>query len=302
MIASLSIFERLKVALQYRRNQEMIVTPRDEEILKAVWYYRYITARDLNNLFFAKTSITHMREILANLSGGADLQTNTYLCRFPLPALNGTREKVYVLGAKGRRVLTQMGLPATWYFRPHKLKFLSTGYVTHNLILTRTLIAAYCWASAHPDFSLVGKHICYEPPGKVIPDGYLLFEEQTSNGVYEQPVMIELDRGMEQKIQFRAHVRGRINYLQSGEYKKTFQTDVATIAYVTTGQTPEYRETRRKAMCLWMRELLRDMQLKQWDNVFKVASVEFKTLYDYSLFETEAWYKPDSSTAVRLFD
>ena len=166
---------------------------------KAVWYYRYITARDLTNLLFAKTSITHMREILATLSGGEDLQTNNYLCRFTLPSVSGTREKVYVLGAKGRRVLTQMGLPATWYFRPHKLKFLSYGYVLHNLILTRTMIAGGLWANEHPDFSLISKHICYELPGKVIPDGWLLFEERTDNAVYEQPVMIELDRGMEHK-------------------------------------------------------------------------------------------------------
>jgi hypothetical protein len=61
-----------------------------------------------------------------------------------------------------------------------KLKFLSYSYVLHNLILTRTLIAANCWASEHPDFALVGQLICYELPGKVIPDGWLLFEEQTN--------------------------------------------------------------------------------------------------------------------------
>jgi hypothetical protein len=198
--------------------------------------------------------------------------------------------------------LVEKGLPVSWYFRPHKLKFLSYGYVLHNLILTRTLIAANLWAGEHPDFALVGKHICYELPGKEIPDGWLLFEEQTPQGVYEQPVMIELDRGMEYKVKFRDHVRGRINYLQSGEYKKTFQTDLATIAYVTTGQTPEYRETRRKAMCLWIHELLKEMRLESWTNVFKVASVEFSALYDYSLFEAEVWHKPDSSSAVRLFD
>ena len=138
----------------------MILTSRDEEVLRAVWYYRYITARDLTNLLFAKTSITHMREILATLSSGEDLQTNNYLCRFTLPSVNGTREKVYVLGAKGRRVLTEMGLPPTWYFRPHKLKFLSYGYVLHNLILTRTMIAGGLWAHEHPDFSLISKYIC----------------------------------------------------------------------------------------------------------------------------------------------
>jgi hypothetical protein len=72
----------------------MILSARDEEILKAVWYYRYITARDLTNLLFAKTSITHMRELLANLCGGEDMQPHNYLCRFTLPSNNGTREKV----------------------------------------------------------------------------------------------------------------------------------------------------------------------------------------------------------------
>ena len=246
----------------------MILTPRHEDILKAVWYYRYITARDLNNLLFAKTSITHMREILANLSGGEDLQANNFLCRFTLPSVGGTREKVYVLGAKGRRVLNQMGLPATWYFRPHKLKFLSYGYVLHNLILTRALIAASVWANEHPDFTLVDKRISYELAGKVVPDGWLLFEERTNNAVYEHPVMIELDRGMEHKVKFRDHVGGRINYLQSGEYKRTFKTDVATIAYLTPGQPPEYRETRRKAICHYIKELLEDMRLKDWSSVF----------------------------------
>ena len=134
-----------------------------------------------------------------------------------------------------------------------------------------------------------------------MPDGWRLFEEKTDNAVYEQPVMIELDREMEHKVKFRDHVGGRINYLQSGEYKKTFKTDVATIAYITTGQPPEYRETRRKAICHYIKELLEDMRLKDWSSVFRVASVDFGTLYDYSLFESEIWYKPDSDTAVRLF-
>jgi hypothetical protein len=195
-----------------------------------------------------------------------------------------------------------MGLPATWYFRPHKLKFLSYGYVLHNLILTRTLVAADVWAREHPDFTFVDKRICYELPGKVIPDGWLLFEEQTPQGVYEQPVMFELDRGMENKDKFRAHVRGRINYIQSGEYKKTFKTDVATIAYATTGQHADYRLNRRKDMCKWIMELLKDMRMESWAGVFRVASIEFANLYDNDLFEGEAWYRPDSPKPLRLFD
>jgi hypothetical protein len=195
-----------------------------------------------------------------------------------------------------------MGLPATWYFRPHKLKFLSYSYVLHNLILTRTLIAAEAWAREHPTFSLTDKRIAYELTGKVIPDGWLMVEEHASDGIYEHPLLIELDRGMEFKAQFRNHVRGRINYIQSGEYKRTFKTDLATIVYVTTGQTEAYKISRRKAMCGWITELLKDMRLENWAGVFRVASIEFGSLYDNALFEGEVWYRPDSSTAVRLFE
>jgi hypothetical protein len=156
-----------------------LLTERDEAILKSVAYYRYMTARHLTNLHFAKTSITHMREILANLSGGKDLQTHTYLCRFTLPPLSGTREKVYVLGTRGKRVLQGLGIPASWYFRPYKLKFLSYSYVIHNLILTHAMIAADQWTKTHPEISLVDKRICYELSGKAIPDGWLHFEERT---------------------------------------------------------------------------------------------------------------------------
>jgi|SRR5688572_28295324 len=188
------------------------------------------------------------------------------------------------------------------YFRPNRLKFLSYGYVLHNLILTRSLIAAGLWAREHADFTLVDKRICYELPGIVIPDGWLLFEKQTPQGVYEQPIIFELDRGMENKDKFRVHVRGRINYIQSGEYKKTFKTDVATIAYATTGQTEAYKITRRKVMCTWIAELLKDMRMESWAGVFRVASVEFGSLYDNALFETDVWHRPDAETAVRLFE
>ena len=55
-------------------------------------------------------------------------------------------------------------------------------------------------------------------------------------------------------------------------------------------------------MCTWIRELLKEMRLEEWTGVFKVASVEFQTLYDHALFESEMWLRPDSETPVRLFE
>src|SRR5918996_521754 len=127
-----------------------VLSARDEDILRAVYYYRYVTARDMTYDQFAKTSLNHAREIMARLAGNTDLDSHNYLCRFTLPSPNRKpQENVFVLGAKGRRLLQQQGLAVPWYFRPHKLKFLSYSYVIHNLILTRTMIAAGAWAKDH---------------------------------------------------------------------------------------------------------------------------------------------------------
>ena len=107
---------------------------------------------------------------------------------------------------------------------------------------------------------------------------------------------------MEDKAKFRQHVLSRIQYLQSGDYQKTFNTNTARIAYATTGQLPEYRETRRKAMCSMIMQLLKERRMEPWAQVFKVTSLEFHALYDSSLFESEVWFRPDSETPVRLFE
>jgi hypothetical protein len=116
--------------------------------------------------------------------------------------------------------LQEQGTPVSWYFRPNRLKFLSYSYVIHNLILTRTMIAAAVWAKDHPTHFLTEKRICYELTGKVVPDPWLCFEDDTDEGVYQKPVLFEIDRGMENKDQFRAHVRGRINYIHPGSIKR----------------------------------------------------------------------------------
>jgi len=136
----------------------------------------------------------------------------------------------------------------------------------------------------------------------VIPDAWVWFEKKAADGIYDQAIIFEIDRGMEDKAKFRQHVLSRIQYLQSGEYQKTFNTNTASIAYATTGQLLEYRETRRKAMCSMIMQLLKERRLEQWAGVFKVTSLEFHTLYDNALFEKAVWYRPDSEETVRLFD
>jgi hypothetical protein len=76
----------------------LILTPRDEQMLKALYDYRYMTAEDMAYLQFSPHTVPYVRRLLARLSGYADFQTHTYLIRFPLPKVGlGRPENIFTL-------------------------------------------------------------------------------------------------------------------------------------------------------------------------------------------------------------
>lgn len=145
------------------RGKLLILTNRDEDILRAIYKYHYVTSQDITRLLFSKGSLTHVREILSALSGGEDHQERNYLYRFQLPnSSSGNREKVYTLGATGRDLLASLGLSVDWYFRPHKTRNLSHSHILHDLILTRLVVAAHAWCRKSPDYTIRESRLCYE--------------------------------------------------------------------------------------------------------------------------------------------
>jgi hypothetical protein len=292
-----------------KRKKPIILTKGIERLLRAVHFYHFASPKDLTWLFYSPKSITYVRGILCSLVAGQ------YLYRFQLPTTSiGSSEKIYTLGSKGRDFLAnEMGLPVDWWYRPYKVKHLSYSQVVHNLTLTRFLVAAHAWAAKQPDFKLVRTRICYElarEPAtveinkegkveklKVIPDAWIEFER---NDGKKFPILLEVDRGMEHGKKYMSHVRSRIEFIRSGAYKKMFQTDAVLIAYMTTGDLPEYRETRRKAMCRWTQEVLDELHMENWSNIFRFSSVQFDQLYTTPIFD-ELWYQPNSPTPVPLF-
>jgi hypothetical protein len=134
----------------------------------------------------------------------------------------------------------------------------------------------------------------------VIPDAWLLF----GKGSAKYAVLFELDRGMEFQQKFKEHVKGRLGLIRSGQYAKIFGVPGVIVSYVTTGQTPQYRNTRMKTMNAWTREVLAELNLKNWGEIFRFTAVEFDTLYDQaaSLFEAPIWLRPDTTEKIRLFD
>jgi hypothetical protein len=131
-----------------KRKKPIILTKGIERLLRAVHFYRFMSAKDLCRLLYSPRSLSYMREILANLTA------SNYLYRFELPHISrGNTEKIYTLASKGRDFMAnEMGLPVDWWYRPYKVKHLSYGQVQHNLLLTRWLVAAAAWC-ANPTFA-----------------------------------------------------------------------------------------------------------------------------------------------------
>jgi hypothetical protein len=302
-------------------SKPVILPQRSEEILRAVYFYRYVNALDMAHLLFSPGSLTHVRSILTDLAGGDDYQTNQYLYRFPLPhASSGNKERIFTLGSKGRDFLAnEVGLPVDWYFRPGKVKHLSYGQVIHNLILTRFLVSAHAWCTKQTDFTLAQTRICYElskMPNmvevtkegktetlKVIPDAWLKFE-RLKDGKHNTffPVLFEIDRGTEYQQKFKQHVRSRVEFIKRGGlYSNMFATEAVMIAYVTTGERPEYRDARRRAMCTWTQEVLTELHKENWASVFRFHSLCLDDIYNTALFDAPVWYRPDMQTPIPLF-
>jgi hypothetical protein len=298
----------------------LVISKRMEEIIRAVRFYRYMTAVDVTNLLYSPASLTHVRSILTALAGGDDGILNEYLYRFRLPSTGaGNREMVFTLGSRGRDFLaTELGLPVTWYFRPEKVKHLSYNHVAHSLFLTRFLVAAHMWSKQQSDFRLSKTRIEYQlakAPGSVviereggketvsvIPDAWLLFE-RLKDGKHANwfPILLEIDRGTEYRQKFKRHVQSRIEFIRSGGYKELFGMEWVTIAYVTTGERPDYRESRLRAMCEWTREVLEELQEEDWASVFLFSTLSLDEMYSPIIFQKPVWFKPNEPTPVPLF-
>ncbi|MGH8651191.1 MAG: hypothetical protein ACREUI_00425 [Burkholderiales bacterium] len=298
-----------------------ILTKATERILRAAHFYRFLTALDFATLLYSPSSLTYARALLSELAGGEDFKTNEYLYRFKLPNGTSNGSRIYTLGVKGRNYLvSELGLPADWYFRPHKLKYLSYCQADHNLSLARFQISAQAWAKKQPNYRIAHIRICYELAQtapiieittqgkterlKVIPDAWVCFQKlRDGSGEHERfmPVLLELDRGTEHQLRFKQHVRSKIAFIQTGAYRQLFHTNAVVIAYVTTGQTPDYQRTRRKAICRFTMEVLKELGKESWASIFRITSTSLEHIYETPFFDAPIWYRPDSDTPVPLF-
>ena len=84
------------------RSKPLMLSARDETILRTIYKYRYMTALDITKLLFSDGSHIYNRDNLTTLAGGEDLKDNSYLCRFSLASTKiGNRERIFTLRREG---------------------------------------------------------------------------------------------------------------------------------------------------------------------------------------------------------
>jgi hypothetical protein len=140
-------------------------------------------------------------------------------------------------------------------------------------------------------------------PAPVVPDGWLNFE-LLENGRHTSylPILLEIDHGSEYRLRFQQDVEDRVEFIRSEKYANFFGEDVVRIAYATTGNRPAFRQSRLSAMRRWTKEVLTDLKLEKWNNVFYFTTLVYEDLFDLKHFIEPVWQTAADDTKRHLLE
>jgi hypothetical protein len=278
----------------------LVLSPTDEAILRMLATAHYATAFDLAAWVASPGSLTSVRSRASFLAGGADHVPRQVLYRFPFPSSSGNPERIFTLGALGRAVVGELGS-----FRPSKQRVLSHAFLKHALLLTRVVSLAHAFVKRSPAVRLRQCRLSYEwprahPKLAPIPDAWLLFDAGGRNVA----IWLECDNSSEFQVKWKNFLRRRLIYIRSGDYAKAFGVPGVILAYVVTGPTAAAAHTRRQTLLGWGREVLAELKLETWAEIFRFTSLclderirdqggKTRRVYDRGLFEKPVWHRAD---------
>ena len=195
----------------------------------------------------------HLHKILDRLQG-------QYLLSFNLPTPRGKRPKIYTIARRGLTFLKTIGVDVNPRFRPNEIADLEKNlpYLKHTLAVNDVLIAAATLEKHYPSIALYDmRHerflkqepdkypiAIYDEEGKLlrteyytfVPDGFLDFHirDEEHEKTYRCCILLEVDRGTEERKQFKRKIRGLITFVKTGMYTKKYKSRKVTIAFATT--------------------------------------------------------------------
>jgi hypothetical protein len=165
-------------SLPHPQPTPLILTPKDEEILKYFAEYRFLTAQDIAHLIWVgkpptakasspASSLTFRRARLSALSGNQDITDEPLTYGYPLWRIGfptgrlGNQQRIWCLSATGAEIIKQLGHPMPWHVNPAKLVTLSRSTWLHDLSRNRFIVSLLAWAKSRPNLSIKSR-LSYE--------------------------------------------------------------------------------------------------------------------------------------------
>ncbi len=291
-------------------NAPATLTQREEQILQAVYRYRYLTLLQVTRLFFSVHSRNYAGACLKRLT------EEQWLTRFCLPSTQkGNHTFVYQLGKRGRKHLASLGFdltahPASTTPPP------SYQHLRHSLLVNDVLIAAtvlptlepqielhdlqteWLLKKSFPRFSATQIDGQNKPPAiTVIPDGWLTFRLLVGGQKVQVSTWVEIDCGTEEQKQFQRKVHGLYTIATSALLKEALGVKEVTFAIATSAG-----EKRHHQLLHWCEQELRRLHATQDADLFLFTLLPRESIDPVQLFLSPVWLLPFGQGAVPLVD
>lgn len=268
------------------------IKPSHETILKSLFAYYYLSAKQVCRLHYSPGSFTLVEKLLKELRENEYLQWDFV----PTKRRFGSSPAYYMLAKRGISYLRRLGFDVSLLPYPSEKKELKSLFIPHTMIVNDVLIAASLLSCVAPNVFLHEmRHellLKRTMKGTVIPDGWLDFrcgKEQTC-------FWLEVDRGTEDSKVFRKKVRELVRFAKT-EYQQVFHTPSITIVFATTTGTLRCQQMRR-----WVEQTLTELHEPAEADLFRFAVIPEGELNSAWLFFEPLWTVPFVDTPLSLLE
>lgn len=207
---------------------------------------------------YSDNSVKHLKALLKDLVDAGYLQEDW-------PPTRAMKAKyIYMLADKGAEYLGEIGVDIPESFRPSKETGKNYLHLQHDLEVNDIIISAALLRWHAPGYwleSFIHHRELRQNPyytlwqGQqfgLVPDGFLDIRQTLNDGRQRRrALLLEHDRGTEERKQFKRKIRAYVAYLQAEGYRQQFGVSGITIIFTTF-----VGERRRDQMRAWTREEL----------------------------------------------
>jgi hypothetical protein len=268
------------------------VKPAHESILKSLYTYYYLTAKQVCRLHYSPGSFTRVEKLLKELRDNQYLQWDF----LPVKRRFGSSPAYYMLARRGVAYLRSLGFDVSLLPYPSEKRQLKSLFIPHTITVNDFLIAASLLPRVAPDIclydmrhELLMKRIV---KGPVIPDGWLDFRRGNEQICF----WLEVDRGTEDVKVFREKIRSQVTFSKTS-YHEVFHTPSITIVFATTAG-----DLRCKNMLTWTEQTLTEIHEAQEADLFRFGTIPEGPLDPAWLFFEPFWTAPFSDTPLPLLE